>query len=131
MQVPTGADSSETYVIDVAQKPAPVGMYDPRTDHKGWLERLPRSRELQDKLACDPHVAYYYSRGGQSFTLENPDEIPWVAQAVAFARMTAGNQTFDRHFTQRRMVAKQSPVLPMRVALSRPRMGVDAYGGAS
>lgn len=130
LQVPTGQETAETYVIDMDQRPAPVGEYDPRTDHKGWVERLPRSRELLDKLSCDPHVAYYPSNGGASMVLDNPDEIPWVAKVMAFARMQGNGQTMDSYFARRRAGSRQMPMLPVRAAVSRPRLDpYSSFGG--
>jgi hypothetical protein len=127
LQVPTGPDTSETYLIDMAQPPAPVGEYDPRTDHKGWVERLPGGRALMDKLACDMHVAYYHSRNGTSMVLEDPDQIPWVRQIMAMARIGSPDVGgVDAYFNRRsRQVAMMQPS-PLRRSLATPR-----FGGAS
>ena len=89
LQVPTGPDGAETYLIRLDQPKQIPGSYDPRTDHKGWMDRLPNSQALMDRLSYEMHVAYYPNHGGTVLTLENPDEIPWVREAFAGAYMAA------------------------------------------
>ena len=127
LQVPTGPEAAETYIIDLNQRPPPVGEYDPRTDHKGWVERLPGSKALMDKLTCDMHVAYYCSRNGTSMVLQDPDEIPYVRMAVESMRMMAPDQSMDAYFARRPHLVDQRQPSRLRQSLARPRFG----GGAT
>lgn len=128
LHVPTGPDSGETHIIDLAQPSAPIGEYDPRTDHKGWVRRLPNSRGLMDKLAIEPHVAYYYSRGGTVMVLDNPDLIPWLRIALAMARREAAPNSMQSMFERRQIRARQHGPSPFRRALD-PRYGFGLGGG--
>lgn len=121
LQVPTGPETAETFVIDLNQLSQRSGEYDPRTDHKGWMKRLPNSQALMDKLACDPHVAYYIRRNGTSMVLENPDEIPWVRQVMAMARMEAPDSAVEARFRQREVrTQSRAPSLLRRLLGLRP-----------
>jgi len=94
VQVPTSQDDAETYVIRLDQPKHEPGTYDPRTDHKGWMKRLPNSQALMDRLSYEPHVSYYPNHGGSVLTLENPDEIPWVREAFAMAHQASNAGAF-------------------------------------
>ena len=130
LQVPTGPDSAETFVLNLEQRPMPVGEYDPRTDHKGWVKRLPNSQALLDKLAIEPHVAYYHSRGGSSMVLDNPDEIPWVRKVMTLARLqTAQGSMMEGLLTRRAKRTLSRLPSPLRQSIDgRNNLG---YGGVA
>ena len=118
LQVPTGPESAETYIIRLDQPSAEPGKYDPRNDHKGWIKRLPNSQALMDKLACDMHVAYYYSHSGTVMTLEDPDQIPWMTQVIAMAHHTAGEGPYEKMHQKRALRSKHPMVSAFRNSVS-------------
>jgi hypothetical protein len=111
LQVPTGAEEAETYVVRLD-----------RIEHKQWFDRLLNSRALTDRLAYEMHVAYYPTRNGTVMTLEDPDEIPWVCQVLAAARMQHNSQ-LGGYFNQRNARKRALPAPALKRALS-------ARGGA-
>ena len=124
LQVPTGPDTAETYVIRLDQPSAPAGEYDPRQDHKGWMRRLPNSQGLTDMLALEAHVAYYPQRGGVVMPLEDPDTIPWMTKVVALARRE-GHSPFQRYFARRAVKARTLPQPYLRTALRNKPGGAE------
>ena len=118
IQLPTGQDEAETYVIRLDQPKPEPGAYDPRTDHKGWMQRLPNSQALMDLLSYEMHVAYYPNHGGAVMMLEDPDEVSWVRQAFEMAHMAGGGGLHS--LTTRApapLRARTMPLPPLRTAL--------------
>ena len=130
LHVPTGPDGGETYIILLDQEAPPPGHYDPRTDHKGWVKRLPNSQALLDRLSYDMHVSYYPHKGGTVMSLEDPDEIPWVQQALSLAHQSGGgtnNSPLEKRLRERNIRARRPAVAsPLRAALGR-RPGGSAW----
>jgi len=105
MQVPTGPDDGETYIVRLDE-----------TEHRLWLERLPNSQALRDRLSYEMHVAYYPQHGGTVMTLEDPDEIPWVRVAFAAAHQ-AVDSPMAKLFARRSMRRNRLPRPQLRDAL--------------
>lgn len=110
LQVPTGPETAETYVLDLSQRTPSAAEYDPRTDHKGWVERLPNSRALMDKLSYERHVAYYPKRGGIVMELDDPDNISWVQFAMMLARRFMTDSSSIEGFFARRQLQSRMPL---------------------
>jgi len=85
-------------------------------DHKQWVERLPNHQWLTDMLSYEMHVSYYPHRNGTVMRLEDPYEIPWVAQAFAQARVQQSNP-LEGFFAKRKMRNRLLPVAPLKRAL--------------
>lgn len=105
LQVPTGTEDAETYVVRMND-----------SDHKQWIERLPNSLALRDRLSIEKHVAYYPHRNGTVMTLEDPYEIPWVAKAFAVARAQRSSP-LEGFFNRRRMRNRTLPAPTLKRAL--------------
>lgn len=111
LQVPTGPETAETYIIRLDQRKPEAGKYDPRLDHKGWIKRLPNSQALTDLLMYEMHVAYYPHKGGTVMKLDDPDTIPYMTQVVALARRsrtTPFDKLLKRRTQRTRLVAPMS-----------------------
>lgn len=94
LQVPNeGRTDSETYVIDLED-----------STHRMWVEDLPNSRELRDKMSVAQHIAFS-PRTGHVQEVEDLDQIGEMAMMFADARSRAAavrTPVFERLAIRRR-----------------------------
>jgi len=110
LHVPIGGDVAETYPVRLD-----------RTEHKQWMDRLPNSQALRDRLTYEMHVAYYPHKNGTVMNLVDPDELPWIRKVFATARMSTGESRSDRYFRSRGQRHSRLPQSRFRTSLGGGR----------
>lgn len=106
LHVPTSQSTGETYPVrlDIIE-------------HKQWVDRLPNSQALRDRMTYDMHIAYYPHKCGTIMSLEDPDEIPWIRQAFGMARVARRESRVDSYFNSRNFKRKMMPMSNIRQSL--------------